>query len=134
MRSLLQQLTLPAPDAGDGALVCRLCAHRCVLRPSRAGLCGAIVNDGGALRSLADGRPVVLHADPVERKPLYHVLPGARLLSLGTLGCNMTCDFCQNWRISQVRPDREPRTEDREPDYTSPEAVVAAAIEQGCAG
>jgi pyruvate-formate lyase-activating enzyme len=69
----------------------------------------------------------VTHADPIERKPLYHVLPGTTLLSLGTLGCNMTCDFCQNWRISQARP-----TDDGE--VTPPEAVVATALEQGCSG
>ena len=123
--SLLKQLTVSI--GASGALACGLCAHRCTLRPGQVGLCGAIINQDNSLHSLADTRPVVLHADPVERKPLYHVLPGTRLLSLGTLGCNMTCDFCQNWRISQARP-----TTDGQP--VPPEAVVAAAIEQDCAG
>lgn len=125
MTSLLAQLTTPA-QAGH-ALVCGLCAHRCVLRSEQTGRCGAIVHQGDRLRSLADGRLVALHADPVERKPLYHVLPGTQFLSLGTQGCTMTCTFCQNWRIAQARPTAE------EP-LTSPEAVVAAALEQGCAG
>ena len=123
--ALLAQLTTPAREAG--ALACGLCAHRCALREGQIGLCGAIINQGNRLRSLADGQPVVLHADPIERKPLYHVLPGKTLLSLGTPGCNMTCDFCQNWRISQARP-----ADDGE--RTPPEAVVAAALSQGCAG
>jgi len=123
--TLLDRLTTSDPTTG--ALNCGLCAHRCALRAGQAGLCGAIVNQDGRLRSLADGRPVVLHPDPVERKPLYHVLPGANLLSLGALGCNMTCDFCQNWRISQARPAHEG-------PLTPPAAVVAAALEQGCAG
>lgn len=121
----LDQLTTAARE--PGALVCGLCAHNCTLRAGQTGRCGAIVNSGGRLQALAAGRPVVLHADPVERKPLYHVLPGTQLLSLGTHGCNMTCDFCQNWRISQVAP----RTDD---GLTPPDAVVAAALEQGCAG
>lgn len=128
MSALPEQLTARAPEAGAEALACHLCAHRCVLRPGRVGICGAIEHHDGVLRSLTYGHPVVLHADPVERKPLYHLLPGARLLSLGTLGCNMTCDFCQNWRISQARPDRQPGAP------VAPDAVLAAALAQGCAG
>ena len=125
MSALLASLTTPV--GGDGTLACGLCAHRCELRPDQTGRCGAIRNQGGALHSLAAGRPVVLHPDPIERKPLYHVLPGARLLSLGTLGCTMTCDFCQNWRIAQARPSDADAV-------TPPAQVVAAAIAQGCAG
>jgi pyruvate formate lyase activating enzyme len=123
--SLLADLTTPRDDA----LVCNLCAHRCVLPPGKVGICGAIAHQDGALRSLVAGQPVVLHADPVERKPLYHVAPGTQVLSLGTLGCNMTCSFCQNWRISQQHPGDTPAA----PTHP-PEAVVAAAQEQGCAG
>ena len=94
-----------------------------------AGRCGVIVSEGGCLRSLAYGQPVLLHPDPVERKPLYHVQPGARLLSLGTAGCNLRCAFCQNWRLSQSAPSRSGNGYAMPPD-----AVVAAAREQGCAG
>lgn len=124
MSDLVAQLSTPAPD---GACACGLCAHRCTLRPGQAGLCRAIVNQGGALRSSATGRPAALHVDPIERKPLYHVRPGARLLSLGTPGCNMTCSFCQNWRISQARPVEEG-------EIVTPEQIVAEALAQGCAG
>ncbi|MEI7769260.1 MAG: AmmeMemoRadiSam system radical SAM enzyme [Chloroflexales bacterium] len=125
MSGLLARLTTPgrAPDV----LTCGLCAHRCALRTGQTGVCSAIISQGGELRSLADGRPVVLHADPVERKPLYHVLPGTKLLSLGTMGCNMTCDFCQNWRISQARPSAEDA-------LVPPESIISAALAQGCTG
>lgn len=129
MLSLLEQLTAPAPAASADALACQLCAHRCVLRPGKVGICGAIVHIGNRLHSQAAGRPIALHVDPVERKPLYHVLCGARVLSLGTLGCNMTCDFCQNWRISQTRPTDIPSNE-----IVAPHEVVAAARAQGCEG
>ncbi|MCG8347046.1 MAG: AmmeMemoRadiSam system radical SAM enzyme [Chloroflexales bacterium] len=123
--TLLTQLTYPGRE--PDTLICGLCAHRCGLRAGQVGRCGAILHRAGALHSRAAGRPAVLHADPVERKPLYHVLPGAKLLSLGTLGCNMSCDFCQNWRISQIHPNPAG-------DSIPPAAVVAAALDQGCAG
>jgi pyruvate formate lyase activating enzyme len=123
--SLLEALT----TTRKGALVCNLCAHRCVLPPGKRGICGAIAHEEGRLRSLVAGQPVVLQADPVERKPLYHVYPGSRVFSLGTLGCNMTCSFCQNWRISQQQPDGTLTA----PTYT-PEMIIAAAQAQGCAG
>lgn len=122
---LIDQLTTSDPTSG--ALRCGLCAHRCVLRVGQIGRCGAITNQTGRLHSLASGHPVVMHADPIERKPLYHVLPGAKLLSLGTRGCNMTCDFCQNWRISQTHPAHDG-------EMVPPAAVVSAALAQGCAG
>ncbi len=123
--TLLNRLT--TPGGGADTVACGLCAHRCTLRPGQTGFCAAIRNQGGALHALADGRPVVLHPDPIERKPLYHVMPGTKLLSLGTLGCTMTCDFCQNWRIAQARPSDVGA-------IIPPEAVVAAAVAQGCAG
>jgi pyruvate formate lyase activating enzyme len=131
MTTLLQQLATYAPPEhrANGALVCNLCAHRCVLKPGRVGLCGAIENRDGLLHCRVYGQPVVLHADPVERKPLYHVFPGTRVLSLATAGCNMTCTFCQNWRISQARPELTAQE-----STCPPEAVVAAALEQGCDG
>jgi pyruvate formate lyase activating enzyme len=123
--SLLDALT----TSRQGALVCNLCAHRCVLPPGTRGICGAIAHQAGRLRSLVAGSPVVLQADPVERKPLYHVYPGSRVFSLGTHGCNMTCSFCQNWRITQQPPDDPPAA----PSHT-PETIIAAAQAQGCAG
>ncbi|RRR66149.1 MAG: AmmeMemoRadiSam system radical SAM enzyme [Candidatus Viridilinea halotolerans] len=123
--SILTQLTTRDPTTS--CLRCGLCAHRCIIHAGQVGRCGAMLHQAGQLRALAHGHPVVLHADPIERKPLYHVLPGSKLLSLGTLGCNMACSFCQNWRIAHAHPDAA-----GEP--TPPSAVLEAACAQGCQG
>jgi pyruvate formate lyase activating enzyme len=79
------------------------------------------MNVGGELRSLVYGRPLAVHVDPIEKKPFFHFLPGAAAFSFGTAGCPLRCRFCQNWQISQSRP------EDYATEFTPPEKVVAAA-------
>ena len=91
-----------------GLLQCQLCAHRCVLADGERGRCRARVNVGGELRSLVYGRPLAEHVDPIEKKPFFHFLPGAEAWSLGTAGCPLSCRFCQNWEISQARPEDYP--------------------------
>jgi len=85
----------------DGVLRCDLCPHRCVVKDGRDGLCGTRGNSGGKMVLNNYGRVSALHIDPIEKKPLYHFHPGARILSLGNNGCNLRCRFCQNWQISQ---------------------------------
>lgn len=80
---------------------CRLCAHFCRIAPDGRGRCGVRENRGGRLVSLSRDRIAALHLDPIEKKPLFHFLPGTRTLSLGTPGCNLACTFCQNWSLSQ---------------------------------
>ena len=70
------------------------------------GFCGVRENHGGDYRTLVYGRPVALNMDPIEKKPLFHMQPGAWTFSLATAGCNMDCKACQNWRISQSRPEQ----------------------------
>jgi pyruvate formate lyase activating enzyme len=79
------------------------------------------MNVGGELRSLVYGRPVAVHVDPIEKKPFYHFLPGSQAFSLGTSGCPLHCKFCQNWEISQARP------EDFDAERVNADQVVAAA-------
>lgn len=86
-------------------------------------MCRARVNDRGVLKSLVYGRPVTVHVDPIEKKPFYHFLPGVAAFSLATAGCPLSCQFCQNWEISQAKP------EDFKADYVPPEAVAAASDE-----
>jgi pyruvate formate lyase activating enzyme len=86
-----------------GTVRCTACEHWCVLRPGEVGKCGVRANLEGTLRLLVYARAIALHVDPVEKKPLYHFLPGEPILSLGTVGCNLRCQFCQNWEISQRR-------------------------------
>jgi len=100
---------------------CLLCAQRCLIPAGRRGKCGVRLNQGGVLRSLSYGRPAAVHLDPIEKKPFYHFLPGRQALSLGTVGCALHCRFCQNWELSQGRP------EDRVQRFVPPEDVVQVA-------
>lgn len=105
-------------------VVCRLCPHYCRLRPGQAGLCLVRQNEGGRLVTSAFGQPVLLGVEPMEKKYLFHVWPGSQTLSLGVRGCNMTCRYCINWRVSQAGSNGEGGVESVE---ARPEAVVAQA-------
>jgi len=83
---------------------CVACGHRCLIPPGREGVCRVRFNEAGVLR-VPYGYVAGLHLDPVEKKPFYHVLPGAKALSFGMLGCDMHCSFCQNWLTSQALRD-----------------------------
>jgi pyruvate formate lyase activating enzyme len=107
------------------AVACQLCAQRCTIRSGNSGRCRARKNVGGELLSLVYGRPVAVHVDPIEKKPFFHFLPGSAAYSLGTVGCPLTCKFCQNWQISQARPG------DFDAAYMGPSAVVDAAVRRG---
>jgi len=107
-------------------ITCLLCQHYCKLKDGQTGVCGVNKNEGGKLVNLVYGHLAAIHVDPIEKKPLYHFLPGTTALSIGTMGCNMQCPFCQNWHISQVRKSVETTT------YTPPEALVQAAKDYGC--
>lgn len=84
---------------------CNLCPHNCIISLDKFGLCGVRKNIEGKLYTLVYNKPVALHVDPIEKKPLYHFFPGSLSFSLATLGCNFKCVFCQNWEISQERPE-----------------------------
>ncbi len=112
----------------DDAVLCRLCAHRCRIPGGKRGLCGVRENRSGTLYSLVYGKAIALNADPIEKKPLFHFLPGTQALSVATAGCNMTCLHCQNADISQS-PRETGRIPGRE---VSPEELVSAARRSGC--
>jgi len=80
---------------------CLTCAHRCVIAENNFGICGVRKNIGGKLYAINYGRAVALNIDPIEKKPLFHFLPGTLNVSFATAGCNFRCDNCQNWQISQ---------------------------------
>ncbi len=91
---------------GKSAIIkCLLCAQGCIIKPGDRGKCRARMNVNGELRSLVYGRPVAIHADPIEKKPFYPFLPGSEAFSFATSGCPLHCRFCQNWEISQSRPE-----------------------------
>lgn len=81
---------------------CLACAHYCQIKEGKTGICGVRKNIKGELKLLVYGRPIAVNLDPIEKKPLYHFLPGSAIFSLGTYGCNFRCSFCQNWDISQI--------------------------------
>ena len=89
----------------DQNLRCVLCPHNCHISESQRGICNVRINIKGRLFSEVYDRPVAIHTDPVEKKPLYHFYPGSHVVSIGTLGCNLKCSFCQNCDISQASPD-----------------------------
>lgn len=86
-----------------GFVQCTACEHWCAVAPGAAGRCGVRYNDGGKLYLAVYGRAVAAQIDPVEKKPLHHFLPHQSVFSIGTLGCNFSCHWCQNWQISQYR-------------------------------
>ncbi|KGO35660.1 MAG: AmmeMemoRadiSam system radical SAM enzyme [Desulfoprunum sp.] len=112
---------------GD-AVRCGLCAHHCLIGEGKRGICGVRENRGGKLVSLVYGNLVAEHIDPIEKKPLFHVLPGSLSYSIATMGCNFRCLHCQNSSISQV--DR--RSGDLPGSTRTPESVVEAAQRYGC--
>jgi len=116
--------------AAEGAVDCSLCAHRCHIGPGQRGVCRVRENQDGRLLSLVYGRVIANHVDPIEKKPLFHFLPGSRAYSIATVGCNFQCGFCQNWQISQW-----PRSAAGEMpgEPLGPDDVVAEARRTRCA-
>jgi pyruvate formate lyase activating enzyme len=111
-------------EEGKERIICLLCRHFCKLKEGQVGICGVNKNVDGELKTLVYGHPIALNVDPVEKKPLYHVLPGSSVLSFGTVGCNFKCPFCQNWDISQ-------ESKVNEEIKVSPEQMVELALEHG---
>lgn len=114
----------------ENAVRCYACAHRCLIKENRRGICKVRFNQEGSLR-VPWGYAAGLQADPVEKKPFYHLLPGSEALTFGMLGCDFHCDYCQNWQTSQI--SRDPAT-DRFAGYfqkVSPEQLVDIAHQAG---
>lgn len=88
--------------AKDENLRCDACQHNCMIAPGQSGICGVRENKGGELYLRVYGRAIAVQVDPIEKKPLYHFMPGSEVFSFGTIGCNFRCSFCQNWDISQA--------------------------------
>ena len=105
---------------------CKLCPRECTVGDRERGYCGVRENRGGTYYSLVHSRVCAAHVDPVEKKPLFHYLPGTLAFSLATAGCNVNCKFCQNWDISQVRPEQVPA------DCIPPQRVAELAKQNGC--
>jgi pyruvate formate lyase activating enzyme len=113
---------------GGNRVQCGLCRFRCRIDDGRRGICAVRENRGGTLYTLVYGKAVAEHVDPIEKKPLYHVMPGSKSFSVATVGCNFRCLHCQNYSISQpVREILKITGTD-----LSPEEIVAKALALGC--
>ncbi len=108
------------------SLRCTACAHRCLLRPGRRGICQVRFNQDGELR-VPWGYVAALQADPIEKKPFFHVLPGVTALTFGMLGCDLHCDYCQNWLTSQAMRDPASAVAGNLVRRITPDEVVKAA-------
>lgn len=114
---------------GEKNVQCFLCNHNCRIKPSKFGVCGMRENVDGILYTHAYGDIIAANVDPIEKKPLYHFLPGTRSFSIATAGCNFQCGFCQNWQISQAS---KKKNRELSASMLLPEEVVAKAIDNGC--
>lgn len=112
-------------DENSDKLVCLLCEHYCKIKEGNTGVCGVNKNVGESIECLVYGYPAAMHIDPIEKKPLYHFLPTSKSFSIGTVGCNFKCPFCQNWTISQEKQINKS-------DYYSPELLALLASRKEC--
>ena len=109
-------------DLGDKTVRCELCPHYCKLADGETGICRVRTNHNGVLMSDNYGKICSLRFDPIEKKPLYNFHPGDQILSVGSVGCNLACKFCQNWEISQTGVAEYPYLKE-----TTPEEIVGMA-------
>ena len=113
----------------DKKVKCNLCGHRCVIKEGRRGICSVRENQAGMLHTLVYGKVIASHVDPIEKKPLFHFLPGTLSYSIATVGCNFRCRFCQNADIAQMPTDHKGVIMG---DTVTPQEVLAAADKSGC--
>lgn len=123
-----QPATLFKPLSG-GKILCTACAQACKLGEGETGLCGIRQVKNGQLWLLVYGLAAAVNVDPIEKKPLHHFLPGSASFSVGTVGCNFSCAFCQNADISQAPKGRQPQIFGRE---LPPEKIADLALQNGC--
>lgn len=120
---------------GKDKIQCIACNHYCAIKEGRVGTCGVRQNLGGELKLLVYGKAAAVNVDPIEKKPLYHFLPGSKSFSFGTVGCNFRCDNCQNFDISQIsgfKGQLEKYKNMRLGYDFPPEEIVKKAVENHC--
>ncbi len=115
---------------GDGRVLCGLCSHHCLIAPGKRGICAVRENRDGTLYSLVYDKIIAQNIDPIEKKPLFHFLPGSLSYSIATPGCNFRCLHCQNADISQLPRDHGGQVLGQS---VPPETIVDAARRRGCA-
>ncbi len=109
----------------NNKLICLLCSHYCKLKDGQVGICKINKNTGKKIECLVYGYPNAINVDPVEKKPLYHFIPTTKTFSIGTVGCNFKCPFCQNWQLSQSANINKK-------NYISPDDIVNLTLQHNC--
>jgi pyruvate formate lyase activating enzyme len=112
----------------NGTLRCNLCNHRCLVKEGKRGICNVRENKSGVLNTLVYDKLIAWHVDPIEKKPLFHMMPGSRSYSIATVGCNFRCSFCQNSDIAQMPADRGMI----QGKSAGPNEIVQAALDSHC--
>jgi len=112
----------------EQGIECYLCPRRCIIADQCYGVCNVRKNVDNTLYTIVYGNPIAVHVDPIEKKPLYHFYPGAQIFSVGTVGCNLLCEFCQNWDVARAKPD------DTRMHNISPEKIIDMAQKSNCIG
>jgi len=110
----------------DKKVKCVLCPRECIIKEGNLGICGVRKNEDGKLYSIVYAKPCSVNVDPIEKKPLFHFLTGSKAYSIGTVGCNLSCEFCQNWKISKASFEKIAFIK------LNPEKVVEEAIANNC--
>ncbi|MGC1461519.1 MAG: AmmeMemoRadiSam system radical SAM enzyme [Terracidiphilus sp.] len=110
----------------DRKVKCSLCPRACIVSDGERGHCGVRENQGGTFLTLVYSRVCAAHVDPIEKKPLFHYLPGTVAFSIAMAGCNVSCKFCQNWNVSQSRPEQIPA------GFAPPQRIAALALQSRC--
>jgi pyruvate formate lyase activating enzyme len=116
-------------ELDNSKVLCEACSHSCVLSDSEYGICGVRKVQDGELKLLVYGLVSALNVDPIEKKPMFHFLPNTKIFSIGTVGCNLSCNFCQNHEISQYPKENNHEVVGHK---YSPENIIDLAIQNGC--
>jgi pyruvate formate lyase activating enzyme len=112
-----------------GQVRCHLCSHRCLIKNYKRGICHVRENTDGQLNTRVYGRVIAQHVDPIEKKPLFHLMPGSTSYSIATVGCNFKCLFCQNADIAQMPATRKGKIAG---EWCTPQDIVKRAVASGC--
>lgn len=109
---------------------CLACNHNCKIQPDKTGICGVRLNKNGKLKILVYGKASAINTDPIEKKPLFHFYPNSQIFSIGTVGCNFRCEFCQNWDLSQFHKSHTIKETQESGKKLKPQDIIDLCIEK----
>lgn len=125
----MKQIAWLSKKLPSGKILCQACSQACSLVEGEHGICGVRRVEGGELKLLVYGLAAAVNIDPIEKKPMFHFLPKSKAFSVGTVGCNFSCKFCQNYDISQYPQEHDHEIKGQ---HYPPEHIVDLALFHGC--